>query len=455
MHFTKLSARLLEKNESYTNSLLLPKNLQKQLKLYDGDQVKIIWGTKNVNCNIRNDGPHFSGTFLSKDVYETLDIPILSKIQLHYCQITKTVFIGPIIGIMTEIKHQNGEPPSFSIINFCEELSLYSQSLGTYFFVYSPKELANDYPTGYFFHNKQWVKVTTPYPHVIYNRIHSKKMEKSQFVKDLKHKWTEKNIPFFNFAFLSKLDMYSLLFEESFFHYYIPKGKPLTVESLREFLSLYSAIFIKPNFGSQGTGIIKIVRAENGLILKTNGEEDIVFQEQEECIHFIEKNIDSQNFMIQEGINLVTIQDRPVDFRFLCHRLDQNKWDVTFSVARISNEGSFVSNIAKGGELASPKIVLRQIFLDKADSIYQTMKELSISVCKAIQSKNHHYAELGIDLGVDTKGKAKLIEINSKPSKTVGTNHTSIRPSVKAIFNYCHYCGLMRLEECCLCDHLE
>jgi len=455
MHFTKLSARLLEKNENYTNSLLLPKNLQQQLKLSDGDQVKIIWGTKNVNCNIRNDGPQFSGTFLSKDVYETLEIPILSKLQLHFCQTTKSFYIGPIIGIMTEIMHQNGEPPSFSIIDFCEELSLYSQSLGTYFFVYSPKELANCDPTGYFFHNHQWVKVTTPYPHVIYNRIHSKRKENSQFVKDLKHKWTEISIPFFNYAFLSKLDMYSLLFDESFFHYYIPKGKPLTADSLREFLSLYSTIFIKPIFGSQGNGIIKIDRVENEFIFQTNDGADIVFEEQEECIHFIEKNIGFQNYMIQEGLDLVTIQDRPVDFRFLCHRLDQNKWSVTFSVARISDEGSFVSNIAKGGELASPKIVLRHIFLDKADSIYQTMKELAISVCKSIQSKNHHYAELGIDLGIDTKGRAKLIEINSKPSKTVGANHTSIRPSVKAIFNYCLYCGLMRLEECCLCDHLE
>jgi hypothetical protein len=45
--------------------------------------------------------------------------------------------------------------------------------------------------------------------------------------------------------------------------------------------------------------------------------------------------------------------------------------------------------------------------------------------------------ELGIDIGVDPKGELWIIEVNSKPSKNFEDGGGKIRPSAKALIQFC------------------
>jgi hypothetical protein len=71
------------------------------------------------------------------------------------------------------------------------------------------------------------------------------------------------------------------------------------------------------------------------------------------------------------------------------------------------------------------------------------IKMVALEIAKAFERlAEGHFAELGIDLAIDTQGKIWLIEINSKPSKTddtVTNPALTTRPSVMRLLDYVLY----------------
>jgi glutathione synthase/RimK-type ligase-like ATP-grasp enzyme len=138
-----------------------------------------------------------------------------------------------------------------------------------------------------------------------------------------------------------------------------------------------------------------------------------------------------------------------MDYRVLCHKNHQNKWDVTSVVARISAENEFVSNIARGGEIMSPLNALKEnMSVSDAKRVIAQMKDLAIETALIIERKTSGITgELGIDIGIDQDGKPWIIEVNSKPSKNFEDGQMKIRPSAKAIIQFCTNLALYSTSE--------
>ncbi|MFP3488513.1 YheC/YheD family protein, partial [Staphylococcus sp. SIMBA_130] len=65
--------------------------------------------------------------------------------------------------------------------------------------------------SGFIWNQRTWVETILPIPSVIYNRIHSRKLENSHFIKQLKVYWQQQKIPYFNESFLDKWDVHQKL----------------------------------------------------------------------------------------------------------------------------------------------------------------------------------------------------------------------------------------------------
>ena len=159
----------------------------------------------------------------------------------------------------------------------------------------------------------------------------------------------------------------------------------------------------------------------------------------EEIFPHIKPLLNNRIYIIQQGIPLLTYQTRGMDYRVLCHKNIQNNWNVTSVVARISAQDEFVSNIARGGELMSPVNALKDtLSISDAKVLISQMKDLAIETAMIIERKSQGITgELGIDIGIDKDGKPWLIEVNSKPSKSFEDGQMKIRPSAKAIIQFC------------------
>ncbi|WP_199426292.1 YheC/YheD family endospore coat-associated protein [Thermaerobacillus caldiproteolyticus] len=349
-----------------------------------------------------------------------------------------------VIAVLTEIFHTESGVHFGSIHEFCQELAYYSQKQQVMLYVTSlPMYLEND-RQGYCWIDGKWQQISVPRAHVIYNRIHSRKTEHSCLFEQLVKKVKDEHIPMFNHRFLHKWEVHQLLSNYHYLQPYLPKTELLTTKTiLDDFLEQFPVAFIKPIHGSQGRNIFRIEKTETDFRLDySTFTKDMVQQYSSTCsLFFSLKERIKYPVIIQQGLSLKTVQRRPVDFRLLCHRIHGSQWQVTSAIARIAQEGQFVANIARGGDIVPLSSLLRQFYDKKTASLQKNfLKELALEVANALANEaDGLYGEFGIDLALDHDGKPWIIEVNTKPSKQADTSTATqaIRPSAKAIIHYC------------------
>ncbi|WP_235822690.1 YheC/YheD family endospore coat-associated protein [Cytobacillus massiliigabonensis] len=379
-------------------------------------------------------------------LFQKLSIPVQESPWIaSFSHMNHTLTLGPVIGILTEYTETEKEPHFRSIHAFCKELHDLVSEIGGFLFVFQLADWTDTAINGYYYQNKHWQKASVPLPNVIYNRIHSRRLEASRLFETFKTEITGKNIAIFNDRFLSKEMVHHLLYSEEYMKPYLPDTWMLTEHSLQDMLKKYSSIFIKPIHGSQGRNIIKVFIENDVLKVKmstgTNKDRTFQFNDHMQFYKWLLPHLEKRTYLIQQAIPLIAYKKKLLDFRILCHKNFQNTWKVTSAVARLSADQQFVSNIARGGDVMKPVHVL-SLLSNRETAVQQLklMKELAIEASSLVsQISDGVIGELGVDIGVDEEGKLWIIEINSKPSKNFEEESNKIRPSAKALLEYCTF----------------
>lgn len=359
-----------------------------------------------------------------------------------------TLYLGPIIATVIQMKKGNLE--NHLLRPFLEELSKYSETIHALFYVFSVTDWNEECVDGYVFQNNAWKKEKVPHPSVIYNRIHSRNYEQSKTLQQFFSSLHDANIPYFNDHFLNKWEVHQTLSTFEYLAPYLPETMLMNgLGTLTDLKERHSTIFIKPIHGSLGRDIYRIQqREEEDWTIdysSFNGEVGQSFSSLHSLYQSLRERLRKKRFLCQQGLELITFENRPVDFRVLCVRDVNGEWKVVSSVARVSNKDTFVSNLAKGGEIYKISEILKEHF--SAPVAYQIQKaviELAIECVNIItQETEGLYGELGVDLAVDNSGHPWIIEINTKPSKNLDKKTTKkVRPSSKAIIKFGFYLSL-------------
>lgn len=425
--------------------IFLPDQFIDLLKIEKNQDLRICIGNKYKMVKVRSTDTLIDEAQFPDHIILDFLLPLTSyKFQINIAHDQQTLYLGPIVALLTDfLPYEKDEPNFRSIHAFCEELHQSIAEVGGFFYVFTFHDFSDDEVSGYYFENGSWHYTKLPIPDVIYNRIHSRRMEQHKSFQIFRDKIEQLSIPFFNDRFLSKWEVYQHFMLVNTIQPYIPETMIFSKENLMYLLERYQIVFIKPVHGSQGRNIIKLIRNDEQVSFHTsqNPISDNMISNYliEEIYDQLKPLLLNRNYIIQQGIFFAEYQSRAMDFRVLVHNTNLKVWDITSIVARISAEQQFVSNIAKGGQIMKPLIALYSCFNKKlALEIMAAIKELSIEAAAIISSKSQGITgELGIDIGVDHNGKPWIIEINSKPSKN-NDNHTDkIRPSAKAIIQFC------------------
>ena len=379
---------------------------------------------------------------ISHEAKEFLHLPPISgPVSVLFEPKSRAIRIGPVMAVL--INHELRDDGHFGEMEkFYQEMEAYCRKHGFPFFLMKLQSAAEEVLEGYFLAENGWTQMFLPFPDVIYNRIHSRRMESSAAFAQFTDELRAKEIPLFNGRFLAKHEVHQHLLLEHELLEHLPDTILLgEKEHFLSFIDRHHLLYFKPSSGSQGKNICRMTFRDDGFWLiehAASTHKAFTVETKEKLFHTLKRLSRNREYIIQKGLLLFEKNQRKVDFRILLHKNEQLQWKVTSMVARAGDPGKIVSNLAQGGIMQNAADFLKETFKrEEAALINQSLMQLARKTAKALDEHHEeHFGELGIDLALDTELHPWIIEVNSKPSKKFQGNYEAFRPSVKSLIDF-------------------
>ncbi|MDF2650136.1 MAG: hypothetical protein K0Q73_5941 [Paenibacillus sp.] len=447
-----LTTCMLHAVQRTDRSVYLTSELVKALRLTGNKSITVKVGSKKATLPIRlvkKSGQHM---YIPLSLMASLRIPRTGSVFVASNN-NKELRIGPVIGILTNVV--SGTSPFGSKTGFIHQV-MSTASTKSFAFAFSPSSVNWTQETVTGIIPKEgggWVRKTFPLPDVVYNRLSSRKAEKSAGMEGFKDRFVRRGIPLFNWSFFDKWDVYKMLDGDDAFRF-VPESRiNPSADQIKEMLDKHKFIYLKPTAGSLGIGIFRVTynpkrgyfvryRKAGKNVLIRYGKFDGLMQ----MLGTGRGRL--TNYVAQQGIRLIEIDSCPIDFRFHLTKNGNNNWVVAAIGAKKSGKGSVTTHIRNGGQLMTPEQVLRQIYGNRAEQVLTNAKETAIKLAEGIENNyNHLLGELGFDIGIDQSEKIWMFEANAKPGRSI-FKHPSLKEgdvaTLQNIYEHCLFLSRFR-----------
>ncbi|GGG26570.1 YheC/YheD family endospore coat-associated protein [Paenibacillus abyssi] len=433
--------------------------LMKQLKLTGKKSFHLKLGKEVITAAIKPIKRQGNHLYLSAGIRQTITVPKAGNVYVLSTG-EDEVQLGPLIGVLTDSDVRSSDTPFGPRTGFIKNLL----RLGTnkaYFFAFTPRDInwQEEKVYGYFLNPQgSWYRKTVPLPDVVYNRLPSRKAETSTSITSLRERFIRKKIPFFNWSFFNKSDVYKLLDGDVEAAKHLPESvSNPTPEKIKELLEKHQFVYYKPTAGSLGNGIYRLTyhpkrgyfaryrRSGSNVLLRFNNFKSLMRMLESRHGNSLSR------YVIQQGIRLVEIDSCPIDFRFHMHKTGKNEWVPAGIGAKKAGRGSVTTHIKNGGSLMTPEQALSRTFGEKSKEVLDYAKKVSIKLSEAIERNYPHMlGELGLDIGIDKDGEVYMFEANAKPGRSI-FKHPALKEqgmtSLSYILEHCLYLSRFRRRD--------
>jgi glutathione synthase/RimK-type ligase-like ATP-grasp enzyme len=198
---------------------------------------------------------------------------------------------------------------------------------------------------------------------------------------------------------------------------YLPATKRMNDTNLTSMLKTYKHIIMKPRYGKQGKGQVKISEKnpqEYVIQIKSNKKR---IYGKKKLKQLVNHKISTHTYILQRFIPLAHIKRNPVDYRFIVQRKSNSRlWTITAYNAKIARKGYFVTNLSHNGSKLLVQQAISQSSIHKNKRGLQAkMKKVSLKASQGLSRMFPNHRLYGMDLGIDVNGKVWLIEANLWP----------------------------------------
>lgn len=231
----------------------------------------------------------------------------------------------------------------------------------------------------------------------------------------------------------SKMVKNRLMLESPKLSKHIPPTLWLSKKRLYDMLSAYGMVYVKPDGGSQGKGVIRVEKSGNKYRYQ-KGTRKHTFAHFEVMHESLRRHAGRTPYVVQKGIHMLRHNGRPFDFRVMVQRNPLRRWECTGTFARVAHPHKVVTNGSQGGSIYEP-IRLLSSFVGKehATSILREMDRLGYLAASRISRSYPQMNELGMDIALDENMKPWILEVNTIPDPcpfTLLPNSRAIRKIV-------------------------
>ncbi|RHW38964.1 hypothetical protein D1B31_13415 [Neobacillus notoginsengisoli] len=219
----------------------------------------------------------------------------------------------------------------------------------------------------------------------------------------------------------NKLDFYWFLSKDKLLNECLPYTVGLNEIAFSEMLDYYESIIVKPTVSSGGgKEIYKVIKLSRGIEVHHRDKRN-VFRNKREAFAFIEESTFgfSRPYIIQEAIDLLTVDGNPVDFRAIVQRrIDSSEWQVTGKFGKVAKEGFIVTNLKyhRAGLMSIDEaLAALQFTWRDGERILEAMDKVCIRAAEKLQEAFPDKTMWGLDIGVNHSFQVKIIEVNANP----------------------------------------
>lgn len=426
--------------------------LLQTLKLRPGATTALAFGQRQAHVSVTASHHHKRLILIDSATAQQLCLEDGLRLSLSYVPKANTLALGPVFCILIDPVDSPTVGSLRPLLPFMRAVTRYGQKKGMLVFVASPlgvqpqQELIH----GWHLRHQTWRAGKFPLPDVCYNRISSRTIEQAQETQAILQ-YLNHVCHFFNHQFLNKWQVHQILDQAESLRHFLPETRLYeTTADLKEMLHKYPILYLKPANGSLGRGIIRLIRQSDHILCQYATVSAIVRKKitsSRQLIQFLRPRVSRQPYLIQEGLKLAGLNGRPVDFRILTQKDGNDQWRVTSMVARVAQNNTVVTNVARGGNVHNVKTILPHLTRQPPQHAQQRLRQLALAVSNELESRlDGNYAEFGIDVAMDIYGNLWLLEVNAKPSKDENSflGHDRHPPSVRYLVEYARQAAQQR-----------
>ncbi|WP_332634779.1 YheC/YheD family protein [Halalkalibacter flavus] len=337
----------------------------------------------------------------------------------------KRPIIGVFInnGVIRKLNNQNYNLTSYFRL---EMLANESIKAGTtlYFFSALDVNLKNSTIRGTYFNEYEgiWKKKKFPLPDILYDRSGGFLKSQRRKVKSIRRKFSKLGIKKVNSqGHFNKWRTYEVLKKVPELQPHLPQTKRCKdLIDLRSFMKNKEKIYIKGINGSRGRKIIRLKKNKDGSFeLKYFINQLVVkhVQSLDDVYKFLRTFFKGKQFIIQQAIPLMSINNRLVDFRAEVQRNKSGDLEVVGVSVRFGMQNSPITIHSKAYSFGE---FFDKFFNYSVDEIIRKRNNVDSFLKKVyenVEANFGSFGEIGIDFGMDDQGGLWFIECNAKSAK--------------------------------------
>lgn len=415
-------------------TITVSEDILKQINLCRSQPFDLCAGNRRITVRCagasKQTGPSLC---VSDRIGRLLLLPAPLKLNLVVDEESFTLRLGSLIGIFANRSSRGGKPFGEQT-SFFRKLSYSAIGLNSFCYAFGPgdidwtqKVIRGSIPPAPGTTQSEWQTQSLPFPDVIYDRGLFQKGERRNAASEAR-KILRKypGLKLFNPSFFGKWKTHTLLSRHEDLYHHLPETKLFTsVQDIHELLEKHGTVYAKPSSGSSGRGITVISTNTYGYSVSyriARKVQTIAFTYRGQLESYLTKHLGSRRYIVQQGLNLSSLNGCPFDVRILMQKDRYGIWLRTGMAARVASPGNFISNIHAGGRAVRISTLLGQIFPNDhiANTIIQEIRRLSSLIVSFVASEsNPLFGEIAVDLGIDKSGKVWIIELNAIPGRSV------------------------------------
>lgn len=197
---------------------------------------------------------------------------------------------------------------------------------------------------------------------------------------------------------------------------HLPETHRYAPHHLKRMLNRYPSVFVKPENGSQGVGIIRLKRLKRGVDISWDLR-NIRVRDHSVSLALRDRMHPRRSYIIQQGIPLAKYRNRLIDIRVYMQKPDR-KWLISGKIVRVGAAGRFITNYSQGGRPVTLEAILGSIYRNNGRRIAATKRKIdqvAFETARILDRVFPGIRILGIDMGLSEDGRVWIIEANTRP----------------------------------------